>query len=234
MPGAEAVPQRPAKPSLRRAGNGKIYFTHVRNDILAMIPKGVTRILSVGCGSGNTEAILVKQGISVTGIELDAQAAAEARANGLLMFEGDAANMSAELGSCEFDCIIYADVLEHMTDPVTVMNANVKRLRSGGCVIVSVPNFRHYSVLRQLFLQGHIRYVDAGILDRTHLRITTRRIVEQWFGEVGLREDVVTYRLWRRRERLMAAATFGLLREFLASQVLVRGSVDREDQSEKR
>ncbi len=199
------------------------YFVHLRTDVLAMIPESARSILSVGCGSGRTEAELVKRGCRVTGIELDEDAAEAARGHGLDMLTGDVNQINARLADRRFDCLLYADVLEHIADPVAILREHVARLNPGGCVIVSVPNFRHHSVFRQLFLQGHIRYTDAGIFDRTHLRITTRRMVEEWFGVVGLRTDKVNYRLWRRRNELLDTCTLRLFREFLAYQVILRG-----------
>lgn len=199
------------------------YFTHLRTDVLAMIPETAHTFLSVGCGSGRTEGELVKKGARVVGIEIDHEAAAEARDRGLEILEGDATEISCTLGEQQFDCLIYADVLEHIADPVALMRTHIGSLAPGGCAIVSVPNFRNLYVFRQLFLHGHIRYQDSGILDRTHLRITTRKMVLEWFDEVGLSCDLVDYRIWTRRERAIVRASLGLLREFFAAQVVLRG-----------
>lgn len=206
-----------------RAPERDRYFTHLRTDVLAMIPAGARSFLSVGCGSGRTEAELVGRGCRVTGIELDAGAAAAARERGLEMLDGDASEIDAQLAGRRFDCLIYADVLEHIADPVAVLRRHVALLAPGGCAVVSVPNFRHYSVFRDLFLRGHVRYADAGIFDRTHLRVTTRRMVEEWFAEVGLVADAADYRIWRRRDAYISGALLGLFREFIAGQVILRG-----------
>ncbi|HZW11190.1 MAG TPA: methyltransferase domain-containing protein [Phycisphaerales bacterium] len=209
---------------LRNRDHGQAkYFTHLREDVLGMVPANARAFLSVGCGSGRTEAELVKRGCSVTGIELMPGAAGAAREHGLEVLEGDVSEMTPRLAGRAFDCLIYADVLEHLADPVAVLRQHVPLLRPGGCAIVSVPNFRHHSVFRALFLHGHIRYVDAGIFDYSHLRITTRKMVAEWFGEVGLRPDMTRYNLWRRREKVVSAALLGSCREFLASQVVLRG-----------
>lgn len=198
------------------------YYSHVRQDILAHVPKRVRRVLSIGCGSGRTEAELVARGVDVTGVELNPDAAKIASQAGIKVICGDASENSAALAAGPpFDCIIYADVLEHIQDPESVLREHVKFLAPGSTVIVSVPNFRHYSVFSQLFLSGHIRYTDAGIFDRTHVRITTRRMIEQWFAEVGLTVTEVEYVIYRRRDRLISILSLGLLREFLASQVIV-------------
>ncbi len=200
------------------------YYAHVRQDVLASVPQGVRRVLSIGCGEGRTEAELVARGVEVTGIELNPEAAKAASQKGIKVICGDATASSAQLANCPpFDCLIYADVLEHIQDPESVLREHIKFLAPGGVVIVSVPNFRHHSVFRQLFLKGHIRYRDAGIFDRTHVRITTRRMVEEWFAAVGLTTTKASFLINRRRDHFLSWITFGLFREFLFPQVIVIG-----------
>ena len=97
----------------------------------------------------------------------------------------------------------------------------MKSLKPGGIVYITVPNFRHYSVFWQLFVRGRIRYKEAGILDRTHLRMTTRKMVLKWFDVVGLRVLSCSYGIWGRRYRLLSAFLFGLAREFIAHQIVL-------------
>ena len=197
------------------------YFAHCRRDILAEVPAGCRNVLSVGCGAGATERELVKAGARVVGIEPYPAAAAVARQRGIVVIEGDALATSERLLDERFDCLVYADVLEHLTDPVAVLREHVKRLDVGGTVVVSVPNFRYHAVARDLFVRGHVRYTDAGIFDRTHVRITTRRMIEEWLGEVGLRPTRAVHKIAMRRERMLDRVSFGLFREFLARQVIV-------------
>jgi 2-polyprenyl-3-methyl-5-hydroxy-6-metoxy-1,4-benzoquinol methylase len=197
------------------------YYSHCRHDILAEVPRSCQSILSVGCGAGATEAHLVRAGARVVGIEQNAAAAAVAKERGLDVIQGDVVASANALQDERFDCLIYADILEHLADPVAVLQDHVPLLESGGTVIISVPNFRNYLVFRELFLHGHIRYTDSGILDRTHLRITTRRMVEEWLDDTGLTQTSCAYRIAMRREKLLNVASLGLLREFLARQVII-------------
>jgi len=199
------------------------YFEHFRRDALAVVPPDAKCVLSVGCAGGITEAELVKQGVRVVGVELNPKAAAIARQRGLTILEGDASVIDISQVSDSFDCLIYADILEHLIDPVSLLKRHIKSLKPGGIVYVSIPNFRHYSVLWQLFILGHIRYKDAGILDRAHLRITTRKMVLDWFDQLSLRLCSCTYIIHRRRNKLMSALLLGLAREFIASQVSLVG-----------
>jgi methionine biosynthesis protein MetW len=205
-------------------GDPMRYYRWRRPEIIEQVPPHAKNVLSIGCGAGASEAELVKRGARVTGVELAPTAAAEARRNGLNVIEADANVAATQLGAQQFDCMIYADVLEHLVDPEGVLRSYLPRLVPGGAVIVSVPNFRHYTVLWQLGVRGRIRYTEWGILDRTHLRITTRRMVLDWFQGTGILPRSVTYRMHRRREQWMSHAMLGLAREFLARQVILVGT----------
>lgn len=199
------------------------YFNHFRGDVLRHVPDSARVVLSIGCGAGATEGELVKRGVEVVGIELDPAAATVARSRGIVVFQGDVCKIHEELDNFSFDCLIYADLLEHLLDPVEVLSTHVQRLVPGGVVVVSVPNFRHHSVFRQLFLRGWVPYAQAGIFDRTHVRLTTRKMVCDWFRQTGLLPVSCEYRISRRREKLISACLFGLACEFLASQLILTG-----------
>jgi len=50
------------------------------------------------------------------------------------------------------DCLVFADVLEHLADPWSVLKRWACQLQVGGTVIVSVPNVAHRSVVFPLLL----------------------------------------------------------------------------------
>lgn len=185
------------------------------------MPRDVRAVLSVGCGGGATEAELIRSGAEVTGIEINPSAAAVARRKGVEVLEGDALAVNSALAGKVFDCILYADVLEHIIDPVSVLRAHVPLLRPGGEVIISVPNFRNLCVFWALFVRGHVRYGNAGVFDRTHVRLTTRRLVQEWLSEVGLEATSCSYRGNGRRGVMLTLPLFGKLRELTAMQIII-------------
>lgn len=202
------------------------YYSKCRKVILELFPANAKTVLSVGCGEGVTESELVKKGIKVYGIEINSDAANTARENGVIVMQGDASLAEVSRFSDEFDCLIFADVLEHFADPILILKRYVKYLKSNGTVIVSVPNFRHYSFLFQLFVCGNVKYSDAGILDRTHLRITTRKSVIGWFDQVNLKVKLCRYMITGRKDNLLSAASMGVFKEFLSEQVVIVGKIN--------
>jgi len=199
------------------------YTDVFRPEIFNAVPDTAKVVLSVGCAWGSTEEALVKKGIRVVGIEQNPRAAEIARERGLTVLEGDVSEINVDSGDGLYDFIIYADILEHLADPVDVLRRHLRYLSPSGSVLISVPNYRHYSIFWKLFVQGHLKYEDAGVLDRTHLRITTRKMVLQWFDDVGLTPVKSEYQLLGRRNRLISACLFGLAKEFIAHIVVCVG-----------
>ena len=152
-------------------------------------------ILDVGCGYATTSERLRRLGNHVTGIESSAQAVTvatkrldEVVSADLQDFEGVAAALGARL----FDCIVFADVLEHLAWPEEVLKTYVRHMAPGGFVLVSLPNVGLWSV-RLSLLAGRFEYADTGILDRTHLRFFTRRSARRLIERAGLRVARHTY-----------------------------------------
>jgi GT2 family glycosyltransferase/2-polyprenyl-3-methyl-5-hydroxy-6-metoxy-1,4-benzoquinol methylase/glycosyltransferase involved in cell wall biosynthesis len=174
------------EPGTRRRAERRIaYFQHDRPEVRALVPPLATRVLDVGCGAGLLGgALRYRRGVRVTGIEIDRVAAARAGEELDDVRLGDALDCMRSLPAATFDAIVFADVLEHLAAPEQALVQARRLLTPGGVVVASLPNVRHWSVLRQL-LAGEFRYEAAGILDRTHLRFFTRASARRLFAEHG-------------------------------------------------
>jgi 2-polyprenyl-3-methyl-5-hydroxy-6-metoxy-1,4-benzoquinol methylase len=83
-----------------------------------------------------------------------------------------------------FDTLIYADILEHLKFPWTVVRAQRSLLRAGGRAFCSLPNVGHYRVVWQL-LRQRWEYTTEGVFDYTHLRFFTRASLRAMFAGAG-------------------------------------------------
>jgi 2-polyprenyl-3-methyl-5-hydroxy-6-metoxy-1,4-benzoquinol methylase len=201
-----------------------------RPDVLELVPRDARDVLDVGCSAGALgEGIKARNGARVTGIEADPLMAEEARRKIDRVIVGDveALDLAAELGEVRFDCIVLADVLEHLRDPWRVLRDLVARLETGGSVVASLPNVRHHSTLRTLALRGYWPYRDRGIHDTTHMRFFALRNVRELFAQAGLHIETLrrNYRLIEAPHginRLARFLSFPPFREFLAFQYRVR------------
>jgi O-antigen biosynthesis protein len=146
------------------------------------------RVLEVGPGWGHVTRVLKQRGCHVTCIELSAEmaAATERFCDRMIVGNIEAADLRQELPSQCFDVITFGDVLEHLRNPVAVLRQVKPLLTASGCIVASIPNVSHQSVLYALML-GEFPYSDDGLLDRTHLRFFTRRTLDTMFREAGFR-----------------------------------------------
>ena len=162
------------------------YYDYDRADVLAMVPEDARRILSIGCGSGTNEAKLKERGAHVAGLELFEEAAARARERLDEVVTGDVETMDAlPWPPGTFDCVICADVLEHLRRPEDLLRKIRDVLIPGGHVVLSIPNSRNWKILRQLVFKGDYPYEDQGLFDRTHVRIMTVKSTNRLLAEAG-------------------------------------------------
>jgi SAM-dependent methyltransferase len=146
-------------------------------------------ILDVGCGYATTSERLRRLGNRVTGIESSGQAVEVAKSRLDRVIEADLQQAAVNEN---FDCIIFADVLEHLPWPAAVLERYLQFLAPGGSVIVSLPNVGLWS-MRLSLLAGRFNYADTGVLDRTHLRFFTRRTACALIEGAGLSIVSTTY-----------------------------------------
>ncbi len=172
-----------------KASPDPFYFGYPRPEVVALVPQTARRVLDIGCGAGRLgEAIKQRQPATVSGIELDAQAATTARGRLDHVWAGDIEELDLDIPPGSFDAIVCADVLEHLREPARVLKRIREWLAPDGCIVASIPNVRHHSIVRSL-LQGNWTYESAGLLDRTHLRFFTRREIEKLFHRAGFAID---------------------------------------------
>ena len=167
------------------------YFEDVNWGLLRLWSgrKGL-RVLDVGCGFATTSEHIQKLGNDVTGLESSGTAVQVASKRLAHVVQGDM--LTADLGSRQFDVIIFADVLEHVPWPVGALKRYLQWLAPGGSVIVSLPNVGLWSV-RLAHLAGKWEYEETGVLDRTHLRFFTRRSARWLLAQGGLEPVKTTY-----------------------------------------
>jgi GT2 family glycosyltransferase/2-polyprenyl-3-methyl-5-hydroxy-6-metoxy-1,4-benzoquinol methylase len=144
------------------------------------------RVLDVGCATGYLDRVLVEHGCIVTGVEVNSEAAAQARRFCAEVINANIEQLDWEraLGDKRFDVILFGDVLEHLIDPQRVLRNARDFLGPEGYVVASIPNVAHASLRLQL-LQGVFQYRPLGLLDETHLRFFTSDSIKSMFDQAG-------------------------------------------------
>ena len=176
-------------PSRQRAPTSVYSFKHDPYSSHHLIPQLVRRlsppgrVLDVGCDDGFAGRDLLRDGFQVWGIDRNPVTLRKAARYYQQTILADIENQ-LPLPEGPFDVIIFADILEHLTNPARVFTHFAELLAPNGWVIVSVPNVAHWYVRLSLLL-GRFEYADRGILDRTHVRFFTLRTARRFLEDAG-------------------------------------------------
>ena len=211
-------------------------YTGSRHDIVACVPPSARRLLDVGCSNGSLGAALRSEvpGRTVWGIEADPTFCREAAARLDRVVQADLNELTwtETFADHRFDALIFADVLEHLRDPWTVLRCAVEVLSPGGVAIISIPNIRHVSAMYSIAVRGSFPRRERGLFDKTHLRWFTFADAVALCRDAGLEvirvvpllrlHDLPGGRANEWIERLLGPfRSARLVREFLAYQFLL-------------
>lgn len=162
------------------------YYYGEKAEILPFIPSDIKKTLDIGCASGSFSAQLKKiYNAETWGIEMVEKVATIAKNRLDHVLTGSFDEVCEKLPRHYFDCIFFNDVLEHMADPESCLRKIKENLIPGKCIIASIPNMRHINVLKELLFKKDWKYVDSGIMDRTHLRFFTKKSMIRMFNDCG-------------------------------------------------
>ena len=98
------------------------------------------KILDLGCGTGDTLALLKKLGWDTYGIDIDKQAISIGINRGLKNLKLGTYKDIAEYPDNYFDAIRLYHVIEHLDDPSLCLSLIKKKLKKGGELIMGTPN----------------------------------------------------------------------------------------------
>lgn len=206
-------------------------YTGLRRDIISLIGEGnVNKVLDVGCSSGVLlEFLRRERGASYTcGIEVDEAFAQIARSRAHEVIVQDLDSFRRQDLSCfDFDLVIFGDVLEHVKDPLRVLNEIMGASKKDADVVISLPNIQHVTAIVNL-LAGRWPQRERGLFDKTHLRFFTWKSIEDLADSAGLEIMAVKRNVRfvdhpdRRINRMAAMLAFGPWRDYLTYQFVVR------------
>jgi 2-polyprenyl-3-methyl-5-hydroxy-6-metoxy-1,4-benzoquinol methylase len=160
----------------------KSFYEEPCHELLALVPIGARRILSVGCGSGDMEVALKNRGAEVTALPLDSVIGAAAEKREIDVVYGTLDQGLEQLGSRTFDCVLISDLLHLFHEPSLLVEKAQQFVGSNGTVVVRGPNFEFYKVVikRAFGLDGLGRLDDFA---RSGIKVcgssTVRRILER-------------------------------------------------------
>ncbi|PID74433.1 MAG: methionine biosynthesis protein MetW [Deltaproteobacteria bacterium] len=145
-----------------------------------------SRVLDLGCGNGDLLAWLAaNKGVIGTGVEQDKENAAYCISRGLSVLQGDISAEVEDYPDYSFDYVILSQTLQQVFEPAALLHSLA---RIGHKVIVSFPNFSHYSIRLQLLLRGMAPKSDQlpySWYDTPNIRVITIKDFRKFARDVG-------------------------------------------------
>lgn len=168
------------------------YYSNSRNDMLNFIEADRSeniKVLEVGCGCGATLSKIkyLWPNAEVAGIEL-LDNVARIGANNYDIIQGNIETMQLNYQKEYFDYVIFGDVIEHLFNPEETLKKIRAYMKNGGHLIISIPNIMNITVLLPL-LRGEFRYMDYGILDKTHVKFFTIKSAVEMINKCGFKSE---------------------------------------------
>lgn len=199
----------------------KSYYEPCQHELLSLVPDRAQNILSVGCGWGVTENHLVRKGLRVRAIAMDAVIAASAEARGVAAIHGEANEVLQRLAHERFDCILLSNVLHLVPNPPEFLAPFVKLLAPDGSIVASVPNLSSLRRLsRWIRFKGQLANPTGYNASRMH--ITNGQVLCRWLRQVGLEPNRIVYEIADDKERF-DRMSLHMMRPILGSSVYVSG-----------
>jgi len=156
--------------------NSKTFYQNSGNrSILQFLDESDRLILDIGCGAGDTGRLIQETypntkvtGVTCSQIEYE-EALTKLSSCVYLNLEDETL---PDIPKQTFDVLCFCHVLEHLVDPVKVINKLLPYLKPNGKVIIALPNVANWRSRWKLAI-GRFEYTDGGVFDRTHLHFYT-------------------------------------------------------------
>lgn len=153
-------------------------------------------VLDIGCGYGALAEICRDRGFTYVGVDVDAGGVKDLIGRGfeaheLVVEASEAFDLSLReiLGDRSVAAILMLDVIEHVADPVGVLEAlrSISLSHDAAPLILCLPNVTHYDVGAKL-LMGRWDQTRVGILDDTHVHFFSAELLDRTTRAAGWHE----------------------------------------------
>ena len=145
-----------------KGGAGRVYWDYRDRVAFSYILPEHRRIVDMGCGEGITLEKLIKtfpEKESI-GVDLEQENIEICAQHGLRAVYSDIYNIALPSGS--FDVCICIDVLEHLKKPKEAIRELNRILKTGGRLIIVIPNDRTFLLARLAMGMVKEAFYDAG------------------------------------------------------------------------
>ena len=137
----------------------KRQFLEIFKNLKPHIPSNYNKSLDIGCGSGLFVEIFASNGFEAYGGEPSRSLAKYCKQKNLNVTNGTIEDLSLDE---KFDVITIVDVIEHVTDPKSLIQEAVKHLKEKGILCVVTPRVDSFSRRLLGFNWWHYRIAHVG------------------------------------------------------------------------
>lgn len=146
------------------------------------------RVLDVGCAGGQIPLMLMRLGHEVTGIELNEEMAAQARARGVDVVEHDLEE-PLPFKDESFDAAHAGEIVEHLFDTEGLLRELNRVLVPGGVLVMSTPNLNSLENRFRVLFGKPLPMWGAYPADRhgSHVRVLNKPKAIELLRRAGFR-----------------------------------------------
>jgi SAM-dependent methyltransferase len=201
----------------------KSYYEPARTEVLELIPENARSVLSVGCGWGLAEEVLQKRGIRVVALPLDSVIASCAEARGIEVIHGTMDEAQGKLVGCQFDYILFSNILHIFPDPRGLLESFKKNLSRDGKIIITVPNLWKPRIAwgrlrREKRYAGIDDYAQGGVHSASSWQL------HKWLRQAGYRVERTRPVLPEKAPKWAQDVLLGNVNLLLASEIIAVAS----------
>jgi 2-polyprenyl-3-methyl-5-hydroxy-6-metoxy-1,4-benzoquinol methylase len=162
----------------------KAYYRRILEEVRRNTPgSGVRRVLDIGCFDGTLVSQLAPEW-DTYGIEGHQAASQEANKKGVKTSNADL-DKGLPFEAAFFDCVIAAEIIEHVYDTDRFLTEIRRVLKPGGLLVLSTPNIASLTNRLLLLLGKYPRYAEYRAGGAGHIRIYTSYAIRDQIRENG-------------------------------------------------
>ena len=158
----------------------------ILNDFIDIDPKNSKRFLDVGCGEGFVLRHSKDLGFSVKGIDFSEYGVQKHNPSVFKNFiKGNIFELlDIEIkNSCKYDVVWLENVLEHVLDPVSLMNSIHKIIDEKGILVITVPN--DFSFIQDYLIKNNLIDEEYWIASPDHISYFNSSNIEKFLNLNG-------------------------------------------------